>query len=619
MVMKAQGENLLTVLGHANRQFRVPLFQRPYVWDADEWEQLWEDLQSLVTTPSSPPLFLGAVVTQQGDGAFRDVQPWIVVDGQQRLTTFSLLLKALHDELQDLDAGIAANLGAAYLRNLGARKLDLYRLLPTEEDQGPFRAVMDCKGLDDLEQQKGFERPKPRRTDRRHRMVRGYRYFVDQLRALVSDLTNTEEKVQGLNRLKSVLAQRVQVVDVVLDHQDNAQTIFETLNARGVDLRPSDLVRNLLFQQAVLEEPNDAEALYTEYWRDFDRGEKGQFWQQTVAQGRRYRARFDLFLQHFLTLQLKREASVSRLYDEFKNWLVRERKGVTTAAVLTEIRSCADVFASLSSEWANGLLPRDARAVHLYRFQELDIGTMSPFVMRLLLAERADPKLTPEVDGILQDLESYVIRRMICGISSKNFNQFFPGLYERIAAKGAVTRSAFRAELLGQSGTLAWPSDSEFAQAWMERRAYQGGATAARVRVVLEALELQLRTGKQERLDIADRLQVEHLLPQEWRPHYASCIQDEDEWYLDTLGNLTLLTQKLNASISNGPFFVPGAVPAGKQPEILRNSRLELNVRFLDKLTRWDVAAIRSRGEALFQQALAIWPRPVVEAASSVA
>jgi hypothetical protein len=168
-----------------------------------------------------------------------------------------------------------------------------------------------------------------------------------------------------------------------------------------------------------------------------------------------------------------------------------------------------------------------------------------------------------------------------------------------------LSRAGLRDELHEQSGTLALPSDEEFRERWINARMYQGGNTIARVRVILEALELHLRTRKQEQFDFQQKLTVEHLLPQEWMEHYANVMSVENDALIDTIGNLTLLRQELNSAVSNGPFHLEHGVC--KRSEILKHSRLNLNA-FLVDATCWDVPAILSRSEALLARAMAIWP-----------
>jgi len=613
--MKASETGLLEILSRMSRHYRVPLFQRQYVWDEQQWTELWDDLVALfpdgdMATPTGTH-FVGSVVTQQGDGSLRNVVPFMVIDGQQRLTTFLILLKAMDDHAATHGADLRELL-RGYLKNPGAKGDDLFRVLPAEVDRDAFRAVMDSASPQELEKKSpAFAPPKGRARDRRSRLVRAYLFFhrkVDEL------LAQSAPEVRG-DRLQSfygALTNSVQAVDIALQAGDNAQVIFETLNANGVDLLASDLIRNLVFQRASFEQGEGVEALYTELWQPFDR--EGSLWRESRAQGRRSRTIFDLFLQHFLVMQAESDVNVGELYPEFKKWLDRARKGVPTRQVLTELRAHADEFATFYRAGADGTPPKSSRELRLYRFRELDITTMYPFLLRLLTTARTDLVLNGEVDGMLEELEIYVVRRAVCGLSSKNFNRYFAGLYAKLKTNGRLSTVGLRKELSEQGGTLAMPSDSEFRDRWLNGRAYQGGNTIARVRVILEAIELHLRTGKQGQFDFSQKLTVEHLIPQEWEAHYSDVMTMENEALIDTFGNLTLLRQELNSSISNGPFYLEGSVC--KRSEILKHSRLNLNA-FLIETKHWDppsVLVVKSRslcsltvegGSSLAQAALA--------------
>lgn len=588
-----------------SRQYRVPLFQRRYVWDEEQWGELWDDLVALVPEGDGLPStkhFVGSIVTQQGDGALKNVVPFMVIDGQQRLTTFLLLLKAMDDHAVTLGADVR-DLLRGYLRNPSTKGDDIFRVLPTEVDRDAFRAIMASSSPADLEgKNPSFARPKGRARDRRSALVRAYVFFYGKLEELLAQ-SQPEQRCDRLQTFHTALAHSVQAVDIALQAGDNAQVIFETLNAKGVDLLASDLVRNLVFQRAASEPGEDVEALYAELWRPFD--VEGSIWRENRAQGRRSRSLFDLFLHHFLVMQTESDINVGDLYQEFKGWLERPRKGIPTRQVLTELRDHAEVFATFYRAGADGTPPKDRRELRLYRFRELEITTMYPFLLRLFTSARRDASLDGEVDGILDELEAYVVRRAVCGISSKNFNRFFAGLYARLKLAGRLNGVGMRAELNEQTGTLAMPSDTEFRDRWLNGRAYQGGNTIARVRVILEAIELHLRTNKQERFDFTQKLTVEHLLPQEWQEHYAAVMNAEDEALVDTMGNLTLLRQELNSAISNGPFEVENGTC--KRSEILKHSRLNLNA-FLMETKVWDIPAILARGETLLGHAMAIWP-----------
>jgi uncharacterized protein with ParB-like and HNH nuclease domain len=380
--MQAHDTAFLEILSRLNRQYRVPLFQRQYVWDKPQWEDLWDDIVTLLPNGASgvpQAHFVGSIVTQQGDGSLKNILPVMVIDGQQRLTTFLILLKAMGDvggsdpDLRDLLR--------PYLKNAATKGDDVYRVLPSEVDREAFRAVMGASSPEELQKHEPFSAPKGRARDHRSALVRAYLFFHDRIEELLASYDKAEH-AERLRSLYGALADSVRAVDVALQVGDNAQVIFETLNAKGVDLQASDLIRNLVFQRAASEQGEDVEALYSAYWRSFD--EEGSLWRETRSQGRRSRTVFDLFLQHFLVMQTEADVNVGKLYPDFKRWLERARNGTPTKQVLSELRDHGEVFATFYRAGADGRPPKDSRDLHLYRFRELDITTMYPFLLRLL-------------------------------------------------------------------------------------------------------------------------------------------------------------------------------------------------------------------------------------------
>jgi hypothetical protein len=217
------------------------------------------------------------------------------------------------------------------------------------------------------------------------------------------------------------------------------------------------------------------------------------------------------------------------------------------------------------------------------------------------------------LEGIIVDLESFLVRRMICGRTIKNYNRLFLQIASELSdaakASGAVDRAAFQKVLLGKTGeAVDWPGDDEFRSAWLHQPAYDR-LGSAKLEMVLLAVDRELRTQKGEKVSIDDELTIEHVMPQSWEefwPLPAGPDAEKRGIARDvaghTFGNLTLLTQKLNTAVSNGPY-------KDKRPEITLQSALRLNSYF-QSVTAWDEAAIGARGQELFDEAAKVWPRP---------
>jgi len=245
----------------------------------------------------------------------------------------------------------------------------------------------------------------------------------------------------------------------------------------------------------------------------------------------------------------------------------------------------------------------------------MDVATVMPFILRL---KGDDTLSTSACEEIMKHVESYLVRRMVCQMSVKSYNQLFVELLKATDAKG-LSPGVVRDRMLGwDDPTTVWPDDKMFHTAWMEYRAY-GWIAQARVRMVLEALEPMVRSKKAEDVMLLqEALTIEHLMPQSWGAHYPlpdgvdpEKARSEREEYIHTFGNLTLLTKTLNPSVSNGAWVRMNdkGVDSGKRSEILRHSNLGINSMLLD-YDEWDEDAIRKRGETLFKAAKKLWPHP---------
>ncbi len=621
------------------RRYTVPLFQRPYVWGKDEqWEPLWRDIvgraeailereQDRGQNDRIGNHFLGAVVLSQVRVYGRQVEAVEVIDGQQRLTTLQIMLAAFRDAMKGTtEDRIAGDLERLTVHD-GVREHEheVFKVWPTNADRREFAAAMSAGSLDALEESYPLRRRKYRRKpDPRPRLVEAYLFFAGAVREFCfpeAEEGGATATVDGGDFLRirahalfEALRRHIQLVVIELEEGDDPQVIFETLNARGVPLLPSDLIRNFVFQKAT-SDGEDAENLYTEWWSDYDErpaeGEGGadrRFWKEEERQGRIRRTRLDLFMHYYIQYRSGREQGIGHLFNGFRDWW-RTEQDRSVSTELQVLRRHSDVFASL-------FVPDGDSRVDVFasRLDALDTSTVYPLMLMLLVGGR-ERIPDGDLDGIVTDLESYLVRRMVCDLGTKNYNRFFLSLLQRLRGSGPITRGLIQGLLLAPDGPAGeWPGDRKFRKAWLEQPAYRT-MKAARCAMILRAIDHSMRTSKQEAIVIRGKLSVEHVLPQKWAPPAwpapvpLSASGDGDEnaedrraRLLHSFGNLTLLTQGLNSAVSNGPF-------AKKRSEIAKQSALRLNAYFQES-TGWDEAAILQRGETLFDQAQRIWPRP---------
>ena len=597
----------------AKKRYLVPMFQRPYVWGRErQWEPLWEDIrtkaQEHLEGNEVDPHFLGAIVINQIRTFGAAIPAHEIIDGQQRLTTFQLFLAAFRDIAVEFDdPEISAEL-ASYTLNTGkkAGADEEFKIWPTRSDQPAFSHTLKAGSKD------AIEAAYPpvlirKKLQPRHRLVEAYLFFQASIRDFLTE-GPPEEADQRLQALFSALQNSLQLVSIELETKDDPQVIFETLNARGEPLLSSDLLRNFIFLRAKREDLS-SDDLYDAYWQPFDvePAEDGDpakfFWKIEERQGRLSRPRLDLFIQHFLSLKTGRDVNVGRLFHDYRHWIEKEKPYTNVEAELKELKRYSRVFSKFFVPE-----PETPLGKFILRLQRLlDTNTVFPFLLYL----EADSGIPlPERSQILKDLESYLVRRMVCGLTEKAYNTLFLQLMRNLRDLESPSAMAFRGILLGLAGeSRAWPDDSKFAEAWLNQPIYRASKSSARIETMLRAIEEFEVDGRREQIRVLTPLTIEHVMPQEWEEHWplpnsadALASKLERDTLIHTFGNLTLLTNKLNSSVSNASF-------PEKRSAIIKESALRLNTHFQD-IENWDEPSIKHRGAILLRVATQVWPFP---------
>ena len=587
----------------------VPLFQRPYVWEQEKnWEPLWEFISDLAERRlggvNHRPHFLGAVVLDQIKTRTGDIDARQVIDGQQRMTTFQIALAAACDVCRAVGDERYLKAFAKLTANdvpLSDEADDVFKVWPTNVDRAAFRSVMTAGSC--AEVSKRFNgTATSKNVGPQNLIANAYLYFY---RTITEWLGPKEGEKFGerIRALWQTIKDDMQVVVIDLDENDDAQVIFETLNALGTPLLPADLIKNFLFQSAEMRS-EDIEVLYKRYWKPFD--ERGDFWRAVVGQGRLKRPRIDQFLQHYLTLVKGDEIPATHLFAEFREY-ARKNPSMAPSTHLMSLHAYGSIFMTFQE----GFDTMSREGQFFYRLDELETTTFFPLLLQVFMAASLQGA-AQEIITVLTDLESFLIRRMVCGLTTKNYNTLVRSLIQRLRAADRFSASAIREFLLNQDGeSTRWPTDEQFRSAWVGRPIYEL-LTRGRVRIVLEALELALHTGKSERVQIESKLTIEHVMPQQWAEHWPlpSDVVSEEATnrrnrLIHTFGNLTLVTGKLNPSMSNSAWGT-------KKKALSEHGAFSLN-RKLCGVDAWDEGAIEQRAGELFDVAKSIWPRPVGE------
>ena len=614
-------------------RYLVPIFQRGYVWNReDQWEPLWQDIIDQIKTlvrhrennGNIRKHFLGSIALNYYPTTIKHISAYEIIDGQQRLLTLQTLLITFRDSIKSLNDSFLNSRLQLLTTNSGElyEPSEMFKVWPTNayhEDLNRIMSAGSTKALQELYPQKKrygkFVPPRPR-------LVEAYLFFSEAINNYLNNSddeseelpSSLEERVQRATLFYEVLNQYIQLVEITLEAEDDPQVIFETLNYRGVPLEASDLIRNFLFLNASRQN-KDVESLYGQYWKDFDKldGKSIKFWKEQEKQGRLKRSRLDLFFFHYVTYQTMDDIRISHLYQEFKDWW--ENNNIALEFGLSEIQKCSGAFEKFLTQDTN-----DELGSLSFGLKILDTSTVYPLL--LWLCNNKD-KLEKEGDfeGILKDIESYLIRRLVCNLTTKNYNRIFLNLLNKINTTSTSTRATIQDELLALTGdTGIWPNDNRFLSSLVNEPLYKT-IKPRRVNLLLTALEISSRTNKQEKelakVSLNNGLTIEHVMPQsfkleEWPYPQSENIDPQEleqkrQNILHTLGNLTLLTQPMNSDISNGPFH-------NKRPEITTKSLLILNSYFqgFSDNDCWNEDIIIERGKHLANLALEVWKYPRV-------
>ncbi len=597
--MKADTVKLSNIFG-AHTRYRVPLFQRPYVWQKDkQWQPLWDDLREVAErqTDSSQSNndfthFMGAIVVDQEVKA-KGPSSRVVIDGQQRLTTLQLVIAAARAlALQHGDQATLQKLEAMlFLPDFLLEDVaDRLMLVPTNYDRAAFRAAVEADGLLDSDQPK---------ADSRHILV-AYAFFRGAIGDWLQDQTDGDTPQEKLRALARVLWDLLRVVVIALEHGDDAQAIFETLNARGTPLLAADLVKNFLFRRIErADDPQAAERAYLQHWARFDQ----KHWRDEVGYGRSRRPRIDVLLTHWLVLRMQDEISFQAVFAAFGQYA----KTQDPMALLVDLDATAGIYQSFES-----LDPFAIEGTFFHRLDVMESTTLVPVVLFLYGPDGI--KNPSDRQAALRAIESWLVRRMLCRMTTKNYNTISLSLLKGLLAQPSPTADFIAEFLLDLDGdSQRWPDDAAVTEA-VRATPYYTSLTRRRLRMVLDAIEESMHSAKVGPFADRDRLSIEHVLPQSWEAHWplpADVDELEARIERDTakhrLGNLALVTSALNSSLSYAPWMDEDG--HGKRETLRQYSQYLINKDVIDE-PAWDETRIRERGEKLTAAILRIWPKP---------
>lgn len=574
MAMNAHAQPLVGLMMSANLRFVIPVYQRPYSWDEEQCEQLWQDILSVGNRPQDTH-FTGSVLWVQ-DGTFSasGVQPLLLIDGQQRITTLTLTIAALAEYSRkhpDAPLRFSHNeiIQRGYLVDTFRQDADRYKLTLTRSDKDTLESIFE--NLVDADHPIDEESAK---------IIANYQFFLKRIEAL-ADPNIVWDGIQ-----------RLVIVSISLDaNQDNPQLIFESMNSTGKDLSSADLIRNFILMGL----PKDKQdKLYLNHWRNIELKLGADTYEDT----------FDEFLRNYLTVLYAPEPLAKRdIYHIFKRHVADRGydKGDRIVELLKEMERFADYYARITRGTETN--PELARV--LSELRKLDVAVVNPLLLSFYDDYNQGSFDKAGFLRLVQLVESYVFRRSVCDVASNSLNKFLPSVIarlNRVQDQGGDYVEAFQAFLMLEAGTARrFPDDAEFHNALTTRDSYH-------YRKSLYLLSnLENAHHPKDPLDLTSgNFSIEHVMPQNaleangWQGDLAGIDRETFAALVNNLGNLTL--SAYNSELSDVPFqqkkqrYVGGY---GKDYLVISDA--------MRKADKWGAEQIQARARDLAREAGQRW------------
>lgn len=438
------------------------------------------------------------------------------------------------------------------------------------------------------------------------RLAKAHDYFTTSVNEWLHEANNAEERAEAL---VSACMGQLQLVAIELLQDEDAQEIFETLNARGTPLTPADLIKNFVFQR-LNQSPEKTEKLYREYWSQFET----PFWEQDVVSGRIRYSRSSLFLNHWLIARTYVDVPAREVFGQFKRYVTDEN--LVVAELLPKLKNSADRYRALLDAAADRTRLLNRVELFAYRVSTLDSEVVKPILVWLAEEEQADIP-TSQRDRCVAAIEGWMVRRALIRAKSSSMNRFMVDLLNHLQGSDHAAIGDLTIDFLQKQSapTTYWPGDREVRRELLSTPVYRK-LRRGRLRMVLEALEDDARgytsgRSKHEARVIRDTCSIEHVMPQNWLRNWGTGVGPSEHGERDRtvhmLGNLTLVTQALNSALSDAAWNRSN----GKRASLNQHTSLHLTRQVFEGAPdEWTTDHINERTAALVERVLAIWPVP---------
>ena len=563
--MKATEAKLLKFI-RKSPQFVIPIYQRSYSWSEKECRQLWDDIVRAGEDEKINAHFIGSIVyIEKGIYQVTSQSPILVIDGQQRLTTVSLLIAALaekldalpEDEQEILEGFSPRKLRNYYLRNPEEDGEKYYKLILSKTDKDTMVSIVDEK-----------EVPK----DYSFKISENYELFKSWL----------DEYSDRLEVICKGIAKLI-VVDIALtSDQDNPQLIFESMNSTGKELTQADLIRNYILMGLDIRQQT---YLYENFWRpmEIDFGQEA------------YNSDFDGFMRHYLTVKTGKIPRINEVYEGFKEYATSMKfKNFTMSMIVEDIRKFSKYFCNMTLRQEPDIELQSA----FNDIKELRVDVAYPMLLEVYEDYASGVLAKNDFVQILRLVESYVFRRNICSIPTNSLNKTFATFMKSVDQMRYL--ESVKAQFILLPSYRRFPNDIEFRKELQTRDVYN----IPRRSYWFKRIE---NYDRKEQVEV-DQYTIEHIMPQnpnlsdEWKAELGIEWERIKETWLHTIGNLTLTGY--NSEYSDKPFIVKRDMENG-----FRDSPIRFN-QSLRNVETWDEQAIIGRAKQLSDLALTVWSSP---------
>ncbi|MCQ2258635.1 MAG: DUF262 domain-containing HNH endonuclease family protein [Bacteroidaceae bacterium] len=556
--MKGSEDRIVELLDGAKKHFIIPVYQRNYSWKKDHCKQLYDDLVRIVKEDKATHFF-GSIVSSSV--SINDI---IIIDGQQRITTISILIIAIinaikNGEITTDNETLVEELETEYIVNKFNKDENKIKLRPFRNDSEAYKKIIYSTESEYIENSP---------------VTINYRYFYNRL---LENEVSVDDLYQAIQKLT--------IINIELGKDDDAQLIFESLNSTGMDLSEADKIRNFILMRVDTEKQ---EKYYDTYWNKIETYTGSDI---------------DLFVRDYLTIETKNIANLKKLYFAFKEYANQQSD---PKVMLSKMLGYAEIYRDMrAGKVGTTLSNRIMNHLNL-----LEASYADTFIMTLVNKYKNGELSKDELERILHVIEVYVFRRMMCDMPSNALGKIFPILDKRIESLKGDTGAKYSDVLIYQlesySQTGSFPKDDVFKEGFIKKDCYHMRKICRMY--LFDRLENQ---DSKEVNDVVSNMEennytVEHIMPQTLTPHWKEVLGEEserihDEWQ-HTIANLTLTAY--NSEYSNLPFSRKKTVDNGFEA-----SGLRLNQALL-KYEQWTETEMKARQKDLLDIAMKLWPYP---------